>query len=93
MINIELILFIILFLIVGLYAVLIWTMQKRIESVAVKNAALAEKLKAGERVVIENFVIVEKRFRKIEHEIEKVDKRSEPKAKEALKAIRRLEHS
>lgn len=82
------------FLLTGTIAVfgyLLWTMQQRLESVAVRLTALAEKVKEGEHVIVENFEIVEKRFTKLEHEI-KDSRRSEVglRRKEAVQAAKAL---
>ena len=80
-----------LFAALGIMGYLLWTMQQRLEAVAIKLAALQEKVKDGEHVIIENFEIVEKRFAKLEHEI-KDSKHSEigQRRKEILQAAKAL---
>jgi len=77
-----------LFATVAVLGFLLWMMQQKLESVAVRLAALVEKVKEGEHVIIENFEIVEKKFTKLEHEI-KDSKRHETvqNRQEVLKAI------
>ena len=84
--------FILVFLLLGLGGYLIWALHKRVEALAILHGSLAEKVKEGEHVVIENFVIIEKRFKKVEHEIKEIN-RVEPKIKEAGKAISRLQRN
>lgn len=82
---ITFLLFVIVFLLLGVGAILIWTMQQRIEKIAVKTAATSDKVREGEQVIIENFTTVEKRFARLEHEI-KSSKHSE--SRERRKEIR-----
>ena len=85
---------------------LFWTMHKRIEALAAKVTEfgtelqthvekvdnLIKKVTEGENVIIENFTNLDKRVAKLEHEI-KDAKYSEVKAKEALKAVSRLQRA
>jgi uncharacterized protein YbaP (TraB family) len=68
----------------------VFTLHVKLETEIELREVLSKKVSEGETVIIENFTIVEKRFRKIEHEI-KSSQRAEPKAKEALKAIQRAQ--
>ena len=75
--------------VIAVLGYLLWTMQQRLESVAVRLTKLAEKVKEGEQVIIENFEIVEKKFTRLEHEI-KNSKRIESgqRRQEILKAVK-----
>lgn len=83
------------FLLTGVVAVLgylVWTMQQRLESVAVRLTALADKVKEGEHVIIENFEIVEKRFIKVEHEIKDSHRNeSRQRKQDILQAAKRVQ--
>ncbi len=83
--------FILVFLWLGLNAYLVWAMQQKLETLANQLMDLISKVKAGEDVIAENFETVEKRFAKLDHEIKEVITRAEFKAKEVIKATRRIE--
>ena len=84
--------FLISWTLMGLLGYLLWLNNVRLEKLSDLHYGLAKKVKDGEDVIIENFGIVEKHFKKLENEIEKTQ-RGDPKAKEALKAVRRIERA
>lgn len=85
--------FLIAFVAQGVMGYLLWAMQKKLESQALKLAALSEKVKDGEDIIIKNFEEVEKRFLKLQHDIKETKQSSRLKAQEVAKAAARIERS
>jgi len=79
--------FIGVFLLLGLGGYLIWAMQQKLEKVAQQVLELSSKVRSGEDVIADNFEIVEKRFAKLDHEI-KEGRNFRPNTKAAIKAAR-----
>ena len=84
---ITVIVFIIVFCLMGLGGYLIWAMQNRIEVLSGLFADLKTQLDEGETAIVENFKVINKGLKRLENEIKSLQ-RSEPKAKEAIRAAR-----